>query len=746
MPTFPHVHETKPIVCSGCTTQCGLVAHVRDGRVTEVRGDHDHPLSRGYICPKGKDAPSLAADPRRLLKPLRRSGPRGAGKWEEIGWNEALDEIAARISSITTQHGRRALAYSYGTFRGGDWGIGERFMNRFGSANSCGQDKICYGPLALAETLTYGVGPTVFTPPVAGVTQCMVVWGMRPSASAPLLWRAIREAQRAGARLIVIDPQQTDEARRADHWLQVRPGGDTALAVALLKLLVGSPHLDPDFIARETTGFEALKAHLAAQDLSALVTACGVPADDLSRLATMLGTIRPAVIHAGNGLCQGGRSALQLGRAIACLIGLTGNAGVPGGHALGGPPRDLRANGEMFDADLLPEEARRERLGAEHLPFLGSGYTELDEVLAQHWHGRRHLLSWIATAHEPTLWRAIETGDPYPVRALVVQNHNPLGANPDADAVARALASEQLELSVVHDLFMTPTAHLADFVLPAAHWLEKPWFSFGIGFVGAFGDFVGAAEAAVPPPGEARSDYAFWRDLGRRLGQADAWPDQEQQFYDSCVAEAGLTFSALSGRTGPVFGAEARRPGNESESVSAKAYATRDGRIALYSDWLHERAQPPLPTPLESALDGVADAWPHVLTTGGRQIEAFHQNAQHMARFRRKKPHPVARLSLDTARELGIAAGDWIEIETPVGRVRQCALPVASLAPGVVEADRWWYPEGIDDAADPFGLRATNINFCTSGAPEDCDPVMGTWLMRGIPCRVTRLENGPGNE
>jgi len=245
MPTFPHVHETKPIVCSGCTTQCGLVAHVRDGRVTEVRGDHDHPLSRGYICPKGKDAPSLAADPRRLLKPLRRSGPRGAGKWEEIGWNEALDEIAARISSITTQHGRRALAYSYGTFRGGDWGIGERFMNRFGSANSCGQDKICYGPLALAETLTYGVGPTVFTPPVAGVTQCIVVWGMRPSASAPLLWRAIREAQRAGARLIVIDPQQTDEARRADHWLQVRPGGDTALAVALLKLLVGSSPARP---------------------------------------------------------------------------------------------------------------------------------------------------------------------------------------------------------------------------------------------------------------------------------------------------------------------------------------------------------------------------------------------------------------------------------------------------------------------------------------------------------------------
>jgi thiosulfate reductase/polysulfide reductase chain A len=737
MATFATETTQRPVVCCGCTTQCGLVAQVAAGRVIGVTGDPEHPVSRGYVCPKGKDAPAFAADSRRLLQPLKRQGARGSGRWQEIDWEQALDEIAERISAVTTAHGKRALAYSYGTFRGGDWGIGERFMNRFGSPNSCGQDKICYGPITLAETLTYGVGPTVFTAPVPGVTRCMVVWGMRPSASAPLLWRAIREAQRAGARLIVIDPQRTTEARRADLWLQVQPGGDAAFAVALLKLLVASPALDRAWIAQHTTGFEALEKHLHTQDLAALAGSSGIMVPVLETLATTLLTSGPTVFHAGNGLCQGGRSALQLGRAIACLIALTRNAGIPGGHALGGPPRDLPANGELFDAGLLSDEMRRERLGAEHLPFLGDGYVELDHVLARHWHGRHHLLSWIATAHEPTLWRAIETGLPYPVRALVIQNHNPMGSNPNAAAVNRALRSENLELSVVHDLFMTPTAHLADFVLPAAHWLEKPWFSFGIGFVGAFGDYVGGAHAATSPPGQAMSDYDFWRDLGHRLGQRDVWPATAEMFYDQSLRQTGLSFTALAARRGPVFGTEACAPGND-VPVSPAGYATRDGRIALSSDWLAAWAQAAVPTLLSNGVNRTSEDFPHTLTTGGRRIEAFHQNAQHMPRFRRTHPHPVARLSRATAEALGIAENDWISIETPLGQVRQRALPVDCLAPGIIEADRWWYPEGVVDTADPYGLHATHINYCTSDAEEDCDPVLGTWLLRGIPCRISR--------
>ena len=246
--------DERPVTCCGCTTQCGLLAQVEGERVIALRGDPDHPLSRAYLCPKGKDAADFIARPDRLLTPLKRVGPRGAGRFQEVDWDDALDDIADRIETLTREHGKRSLAYSYGTFRGGDWGIGERFMNRFGSPNSCGQDKICYGPITLAEALTYGMGPTVFTPPVAGVTRCIVVWGMRPAASAPLLWRAIGEARRAGAKLIVIDPQHTREVAQADVWLRPLPGRDLAVGLALLKLVIEHGWIDRDFIAAHTLG------------------------------------------------------------------------------------------------------------------------------------------------------------------------------------------------------------------------------------------------------------------------------------------------------------------------------------------------------------------------------------------------------------------------------------------------------------------------------------------------------------
>jgi thiosulfate reductase/polysulfide reductase chain A len=746
MPPHP-TRRTAAITCCGCTQQCGLLAEIEDGRVVDLRGDRAHPLSTGYICPKGKDATELAYHPDRILQPLRRVGPRGSGRWETVGWDDALDDIAARIADITQRDGARALAYSYGTFRGGDWGIGERFLNRHGSPNSCGQDKICYGPLALAEALTYGTGPTVFTAPVADTTKCVVLWGMRPAASAPLLWRAIGAAQKAGATLIVIDPERTREATHADLWLQPRPGRDAELALALIKLVIERGLFDADFVRDRTTGFDALREHVAGQDLNALATACGVSLGQLALAASLLGGQRPTVINAGNGLCQTGAPVLQIGRSIACLVALTGNLGVPGGHAVLGPPRDLRANGDMLDAGLLPEAVRASKLGAERYPFLGAGYPAIDAALAAAWHGHHHQLSWTATAHEPGLWRAITEGLPYPVRALVVQHHNPLGANPNAPAVARALTSPTLELSVVHDLFMTPTARLADYVLPAAHWLEKPYFSFGIAFMGAFGDFVGANDAAVAPPPGVRSDYELWRDLGRRLGQAAAWPERAEEFYAQCLAPAGLDFAQVAAASGPLFGAAARHPDHAAE-VETTRYGTPSGRIELASSLLADWGLPALPTPLAPAIASRSTGYPLTLVTGGRSIEGFHENAQHSARYRRKRPDPLAFLHPATAARAGIADGDWFTIETALGAVRHRARHSDALAEDVVRADRWWYPEGTGREDDPYGLWATNINVCTSDARDDNDPVMGAWLLRGLPCRVRPVAastpGGPG--
>jgi anaerobic selenocysteine-containing dehydrogenase len=407
---------------------------------------------------------------------------------------------------------------------------------------------------------------------------------------------------------------------------------------------------------------------------------------------------------------------------------------------MAGPPRYLRGNGSMLDAERLPREQAAKRLGAERFPYLGAGYDDVDAAVGAAWYGQRHVMSWIRTAHEPSLWRAIADGEPYPVRALIVQHHNPLGANANAAAVERALRSGNLELSVVQDLLMTPTARLADYVLPAAHWLEKPYFSLGIAFLAPAGDYVAGNRAAIAPEAEHRSDYDLWRDLGRRLGQGEEWPETAEAFYEACVRPAGLDFAALCAARGPLMGEAARRADGSGPLPDAPRYGTPSGKVELRSSLLERWGLPGLPTDHAPAVFAADGDYPCLLTTGGRSIEAFHENAHNMSRFRRQNPEPYATLHPATAARAGIADGDWMRITTPIGSVRQIARLTTTLAEDVVRADRWWYPERADDAEDPFGFHATNINLCTADDDASIDPVMGAWLLRALPCRIAPAE------
>lgn len=727
--------EARQTVCCSCGQQCGVLVHVADGRVTRISGDKTHPISRGFVCPKGSNAHVLHYDGTRIHRPLKRVGARGSGEWQEIGWDAALDEIAATIGRLADSHGPETLAHSFGTFRGADWAIGQRFMNLFGSPNGAGQDKVCYGPNALGEALTYGFGPTFNAPSMPGTTRCIVLWGMRPSASTPLLWKLVLQTCRAGAKLIVVDPERTREAARADLWLQPRPGTDPALALSFIHCVISEGLHDAEFVREQTVGFDDLQRRAADYAPARVAEICGVPAEKIVAAARMLATNRPAMIHGGNGLCQSGPLAVQSGRALACLLAITGNVGVFGGHLLGGPPRDIVANGEALLAGELSEEQQAKRLGGETFPHVGRGQLDLDRAMSPAWYGKRHLMDWLTSAHEPSLWQAITTGQPYPVTALIVQNHNPLGASANAQAVAAALTSENLELLVVHDLFVNATSRLADYLLPAAHWLEKPFFSVGLGYLGFAGDYVEAKSAPIAAEHEHRSDYDFWRDLGRRLGQAEQWPDSAQKFWGSLLHPAGLSFASVSENVGPLFGESARAAsGNEDARAG---WGTPSRKVELRSTLLESWGLDPLPYfELPAIFQEAAHSYPLVLTTGGRVIEGFHQHSQQMPSFRRKHRHPVVRLHPDTAVASGVTEGQWIRIETPVGAVRQQVRLAEELAPGVVHADRWWYPERADDKQDPFGFWATNINVCTDDATQSCDPIMGTWLLRGLPCRI----------
>lgn len=729
--------QLRRTTCMACSQQCGLLVEVEGEAVTAIRGDPEHPVSRGFICPKGANAHQALSDENRLRQVLRRRGERGSGRWDPVGWDEALDEIAERLRSVSATYGPESVAASIGTLHGSDWGLAERFLNLFGSPNTVTQNLICAAPNAVAEGLTYGWGLTMSASPVPGVTQCDVLWGMRPAASRPLLWRAIQQSRKLGSALIVVDPERTREAEAADLHLQNLPGTDTALALGIMSVLVREGLYAADFVREHTVGFDALRGRLAQYGVARVSRITAVPEERIVHAARMLGSRRPAMIHGGNGLCHSGPNAVQAGRALACLIALTGNLEVRGGHTLAGPPRDVVAGGRALDADALGPAQRAKRLGGDTYPLIGAGAAELDEVIARHWHGVRGTFSWCSSAHEPALWRAILEGVPYPVGALLVQYHNVLGASPDAAMVQRALTSERLGLLVVQDLFPTMTTHYADYVLPAAHWLEKPFYSASLGYVGLAGDRVEAGPPAVRS--DVPSDYDLWRDLGARLGQGPHWPAEVERFYDSLLEPAGTSFAAVAARSGPVRLRERRAP---RETGPAPRFATPSGRVEFASSLMRSWGLDPLPgfeVPPGWAVD--RSRFPLLLVTGGRNLTGFHQSAHRAPWYRKRNPDPEFKIHPDVASRLGLATGQWAALVTPHGQVSQRALLTDRIHPGLVQADRWWYPERGEGGPDPFGFWGSNINVCTS-QDDGCDPVMGSWLLRGVPCAIVPGRDG----
>lgn len=735
---MPSIAETalpkaRRVVCMSCSQQCGLLAHVTEGRVTKLTGDREHPVSQGFICSKGAASTDLLYHPQRLTTPLKRAGPRGAGEWKEMSWGDALDEIADELGRLRSLHGPETIAHAHGTVHAADFGMGERFLNLLGSPNTVGQDKICAGPIAMGDLLTFGWGPT-YNVPVAGTTGCAIVWASHPSASAPLLWGAITRARRAGMKLIVVDPRRTHEAAKADLFLQIRPGTDGALALAMINVIIHDALCDTDFVARETTGFTELAEHVKAFTPGDASTVTSIPAEQIVSAARMFALSGPAVIHGGAaGLSQRGPGSVQTSRALACLIAITGNIR-PGAHQLLGPPRDIVANGRAVACDALSAGQRAKRIGGDVYPAIGTGHSDLAKAVARVWHGDTHAINLWCSAHEPSLWNAILTREPYPIAGLILQYHNALGSSANAREVGEALLSANLELLVTHDLFMNKTASVADYVLPAAHWLEKPFYSTTLGYVGFSGDYVEAGRQAVT--GVQLTDYQLWRELGRRLGQERDWPDTVEAYWDELLGPADLTHAEVSDHLGPLTGASARNE-TEPDSELRAGYGTPSGKIELRSSLLEAWGLDGLPSWHQSVLaQRYSEEFPLWLVTGGRNLRGFHQNAQQLPTFRETNPDPVASINRETLGPTEIRDGEWILITTPVGAVTQKVRFSADVAPGVVMADRWWYPERAEDPTDPFGFWRCNINVCSPNGREDCDEVMGSWPLRSIPCRI----------
>ena len=666
-------------LCRMCDDRCGIDVHLSDGRVVDVTGNSDHVWSRGSVCVKARAAVDLVYHPDRLLRPLKRSG----GGWVELELGEALDEIAERLAEVRERHGARSL----GVWKGEALGfaqqedVARRFAHAVGSPNYLCVDPVCWAARQIGYTVVDGGWP------IADFehARCIVLWAANPPASHPNMMQYIRAAQKAGATLVVVDPRRSTIARRADVHAAVRPGTDGALAWGLIRELVATGACDRAFVERHTVGFAELAAYAQRFTPEAVEEETGVPAGTVRAIARALADAAPRVAaYAGLGL-EHHTNGVNTVRAVAVLDALLGALGAEGGVRLRPSPplRDLTLYDQVPLKHLGP-------LGADRFPVL---YDLCHDC------------------HTVTALGAMLDGDPYPLRALVVTGANPLLAHPDAARVRRAL--ESLDLLVVRDLFMTETAALADYVLPAASFLERSELHAHPKY-----QVLTLTAKALSLP-DVQGEYDFWHDLAERLGAGAFFPWEDESALNRWLLEpTGLTLEQLEAHPeGVRYDARANGP---------DALATPSGKVELTSRYLKDLGYDELPVYRRPAyLESPDREYPLVLMTGGRKLQYLNSQFRAIPRLSAAVPAPELEMHPGDAAALGVSTGDRVRVTSRVGAV--------DIPARVVEAD------GIVEGTllATHGWSDANVNLLTSG--DDPDPISGFPPMRAVQVRVERL-------
>jgi thiosulfate reductase/polysulfide reductase chain A len=716
LPFRPDAREKDPMspapstfiqksVCRACHGGCGTLMHVEEGLLVKVEGDPLSPLNHGRLCPIGTVAVDLVYHPDRLHHPMRRKGPRGKGSWERISWDEALDEIAAKLQAIKDEFGPWSIALGTGTGR-----HHIRWVSRFGHALGTPNwaepgFAQCFHPRVNTCIQTMGDFPVC---DYSGDTKpaCILFWGHNPTNSGPdgETRFSVREALAAAPKTIVVDPRKTDLAEKADLWLQLRPGTDDALGLAMLHVIIEEKLYDEAFVRDHTHGFDALAKHVVPFTPEWAEPITWVAADLIRQAARMFATVRPGLMEWGCAI-EHTPNCIQTIRALSMLPVLTGNIDVPGGWVFGA--KGLGRFPSLIE-NLTPE-ATAKRLGADRFHMLCGEGADLP------------------AAHIPSMLQAMREGTPYPIKAFLVFGNNTLTTYANTKLVYESLM--KLDFMVCADLFMTPTAELADIVLPAASWPELDQV-VGLPTVAAN---VVLGQKGVVRVGECKSDEEIFVELARRM-KLPVGTESVQEVLDAQLkAGLGITFDELTRQGFVKAQLNYRR-------YEASGFKTPTGKIELYSTRLEKMGYAPLPyyeEPPESpvASPEIAKDFPLVLTTGGRIPFFFNSEHRQIAKLRRAHKDPIAEIHPDTAAPLGITNGDWMWVETKRGKIRQKAKLTKGIDPKVIHVEHgWWFP---DQPGPEYGVWSANANVLTDNKPP-YDPAMGTYQLRALLCRVSK--------
>lgn len=729
--------EVKKSCCYFCHQNCGVLAYVKDGKVLKIEGDPSHPTNTGGLCCRGNIALKHLDHPARVNHPLKRVGEKGANQWEKIPWDQAISEIAEKLNQIKAESGAEAVATAGGTLRTEDWAR-RRFMNMFGSPNSFHNALLCWIPTFMVETVVSGWSPFETD---LGDSRVVILWGFNPGASGMPGMRGYTDLRKAGLKIIVIDPRYSETAAHADLWVPLRPGSDTALALAMLHTIIFEGLYNQDFVTNWCIGFDELVEHVKQYSPEWAAPLTWLTPDQIREVARMYATNTPGNIQWGCTADQLGPTSGAGMHARALLRAITGNLDCPGGDLMPGPSMTYLCDEELEANDWLPEEQKAKQIGSDKFKLTSwPGYQRVSDVAKETW-GKAPTAEWMCEAHGPSVFKAILTEDPYPVRALIVSATNPVNSYGDSKMTLAAL--KQVEFLVTCDYWMTPAAIYSDYVMPIAGALERPTIHTNYGVT----DSIVGSQRAIQPMYDRHTDYVFWRDLGLATGQdPDQWPwENEEEVFYYIIYPLGLPVNSYD-----EFVETYRMyyPPVHYYRYGTNGFNTPSRRVELKSSILEELGYPALPTyigPAEDEIDTpqVAVDYPLVLTTGGGFMPYHHSEQFQIEEIRYMRHEPFFTINPQKADEMAIEDGDWCWIETRRGRIKQRANVEPSVDPRVIFAQRgWWYPERGPEGDQPYGCLESNVNVLSSVDDDHCDPIGGSWANRGLMCKVYKVRYG----
>lgn len=722
----------------GCHGGCGVFLHVNDGKLTKIEANPDHPYNQGRLCPRALALRDYVYHPDRLTRPLKRVGARGENRWEPISWDEAYALIETRMRDIRDRHGPESVLFIQGTGRNvGGWLL--LLAYAYGSPNWLQgglTGNSCFHPRLVCMAMTQGdytvpdcsqFLPGRYDNPEYRFPETVMIWGQNPANTCNDGFMAawIIDCMKHGSNAIVVDPVYTWVASKAKIWLQLRPGTDGALALGLLNVIINEELYDKDFVEKWTFGFDKLAERVQDYPPDRVAEITWVPKDKIIEAARLFATSKPASVQWGVPVDMAPEGA-QVANSLIHLWSITGNVDIPGGMAISRmafdvPPYPMSQEAiREYYGEVMPAEQWDKRLGIDEFPV----------VRFFHWRAQADIVL-----------NALITDKPYPLKGAWIAGNNMLASAANPRKYFEAL--NRLEFIVVVDTFLNPTAvGLADIVLPAATMAEREG-------VRTWWTPLSAMNRAVTV-GECRADEEICFDLAKRFNDKLRW-NSLHELFDDFLRPSGMTYEELrqKGWVVPPEGHPTRPYRRHEKGLLRKdgkpGFRTPTGKIELYSTHFEQFGYDPLPSYQEPHMSPystpeLAKEYPLILSTGRRSVLYFHAEHRNIDALRELEPDPVIEIHPETAKDLGIADGDWVWVENAHGRCKRKATYLPLIHPRVVQAAHgWWLPEIKPE--DMFGLWDVNINqLIPDGTSAKCG--FGGGQYKSLLCKVYRAESG----